>query len=74
MDINGKLNLINFAMRKAVGVETPCDRESAIGYAQALCHAKIITPEKFRELTDAAQKAYKDHKHAKQAADKQKAR
>jgi hypothetical protein len=62
MDINEKINLINYATRKAAGVETPCDREAAIGYAQALCHAKIITKEKFRELSDVAKNSHQQNK------------
>lgn len=65
MDINEKLNLIDYANRKAAGVKTPCDREAAIAYAQALCHAKIITPDKFRILTDVAIKSHLEHKSRK---------
>ena len=65
MDINEKLNLLNYAECKAAGVKTPCDREAAIAYAQALCHAKIITPDKFRMLTDVAKKSYLEHKSRK---------
>ena len=65
MDINEKLNLLNYAERKAAGVKTSSDRYSAIAYAQALCHAKIITPDKFRMLTGVAEKSYLEHKSKK---------
>ena len=59
MDINEKINLINFAERKAAGAETPKDKAAAQGYAQALVHAKIITSAKYHELLDIADKAHK---------------
>jgi hypothetical protein len=59
MDINEKINLVNFAQRKAAGVGSPKDVAAAQGYVQALCHAKIITTAKMAELQDLAEKSYK---------------
>lgn len=68
MDINERINLINFAQRKAAGAGSPKDVSAAQGYAQALCHAKIITTVKMNELQDLAEKSYQIKLAEKRAA------
>lgn len=70
MDINEKINLINFAQRKAAGAGSPKYVAEVQGYAQALWHAKVITKEKCNELQDLAERSYKarlDEKRAQKA-------
>jgi hypothetical protein len=58
MNINNEAKLIDFAQRKAKNAGSPKDVAHAQGYAQALCHAGIITGPQMDALQELAEKSY----------------